>query len=268
MSPVSYLVGTFRRGVTWFHAFLRKLYVNPLQTVLRAIIALVVLSSVYYVGCFIHEETYVWQVTTMANMFWSVGRTSCPLTMHTAAAHIPLTTESHDATINNTNGVKAKKAPTTKPRIALLMIYGNSDGSWGESLMSRVIANRQQYADRHGYTILNGNKLLDRTRPAAWSKLKAMLYYINRAPPVYDYILYIDMDVVIMNPAIKLEDFISDAERSAKKHLTTSEASSPHDFIMSQDWNGVNTGIFLVRNSDFSRWFLSQAWNQTQVGIF
>ena len=32
------------------------------------------------------------------------------------------------------------------------------------------------------------------------------------------------------------------------------------DLFISEDWNGVNTGVFILRNSSWSRWFLQEAW--------
>ena len=32
--------------------------------------------------------------------------------------------------------------------------------------------------------------------------------------------------------------------------------------IISEDWNGVNTGVFGLKNSDWSLWFLEEAWGE------
>jgi hypothetical protein len=129
--------------------------------------------------------------------------------------------------------------------------------------MQRVIRNRKEYCKKHGYYMINANSLVDRSRPAAWSKLKVMDHCLhsqrennhsnndsssnsnrnrnndsnmernikssihsdnsNDSPGnttkdnggkshseiYYDYLLYIDMDVVIMDINRRLEDYIS-----------------------------------------------------------
>jgi hypothetical protein len=61
-----------------------------------------------------------------------------------------------------------------------------------------------------------------------------------------------DMDAIIMNLDVTLEGIIS--------------LSQPHqDFIMTTDWSGINTGIWLAKNTEFTKWFLSTAWNQKQL---
>src|SRR5690606_2547652 len=36
------------------------------------------------------------------------------------------------------------------------------------------------------------------------------------------------------------------------------------DFIMTEDWNGPNTGAWIAKRSNFTHWFLQKAWNSTQ----
>jgi hypothetical protein len=131
-------------------------------------------------------------------------------------------------------------------KIGLLMIY-KSNNDWPEALLQRVIRNRERYCDMHGCQIIIANHLLDKSRPAAWSKLKAAMHYLSD----YDYLFYVDTDVVIMNLDVPPTAFINLAPQ--------------HDFIFSKDWNGINTGNWLVKNTEFSHWFLQKAWNQTQL---
>ncbi len=44
------------------------------------------------------------------------------------------------------------------------------------------------------------------------------------------------MDCVIMNPSVKLESFISAAGRGA-------------DLIMTEDWSGANTGVYVLADT-------------------
>ena len=55
-----------------------------------------------------------------------------------------------------------------------------------------------------------------------------------------------------MNADIKLESFIDASERKL-------------DVVVTEDMNGMNTGVFLMRNSAWTLWFLQTAWEQTQL---
>jgi hypothetical protein len=140
-----------------------------------------------------------------------------------------------------------------KLKIALLMMYDNADGSWAEDLMSRVLQNKQIYCDRHGYTLINANDKIDRSRPVAWSKLLAVETHL--ASDKYDYIMYIDMDAIVMNGAYKVETFIYSAAL----------LNPQSDFILTNDWNGLNTGVWIAKNTEWTRWFLKTAWEQKQL---
>lgn len=116
--------------------------------------------------------------------------------------------------------------------------------------MKRVMRNRLEYAKMHDYSVINANEVIDRSRPVAWSKLLA----IKDNLPKYDYIMYIDMDAVIMEPSITIESLI---------YATAKGPES--DIIMQSDWNGPNTGIFLAKNTQWTIEFLKLAWDQQQL---
>lgn len=48
---------------------------------------------------------------------------------------------------------------------------------------------------------------------------------------------------------IKLEDLIGDGTK---------------DLIISEDYNGLNTGVFMCRNSPWTKWFLNEVWGGTE----
>lgn len=184
------------------------------------------LSGLYYLNwrTFNDFETYMW-----ATESWPVSRKSCPLPTP------PMQEQENDL------------------KIALLMMYDNVDNSWPEALMTRVLHNKQTYCDRHGYTLINANDLIDRSRPTAWSKLIAVEKHL--ASQKYDYIMYIDMDAIVMNGEYKVENFI----RSA------SLLNAHYNFILTNDWNGLNTGVWIAKNTEWTLWFLKTAWDQKQL---
>lgn len=81
-------------------------------------------------------------------------------------------------------------------------------------------------------------------RPPAWGKLLAL----RQALEEHEYALYLDMDLAIVQPMLHLDGFIEQLERSGR------------DLLVSQDGNGVNTGVMLFRRSPWSDWFLGELW--------
>eukprot|EP01038_Epipyxis_sp_PR26KG_P006894 gene6894-9446_t len=196
---------------------------------MRFLFGFVISVLIYIIFCSIYETTYVWQSTTLSESLRPVKRNNCLL--------------------NNQNAVLNRNSSSTPLSFAIIMLYNNNDGNWNEKLMKRVIENRMQYCNKHGYTLINANQLLDNSRPAAWSKIKAVRHYLLSKQ--FDYVMYMDMDVVIMNQQIKLESLLN-------------EIAIQHDLLMTSDWSGLNTGIWLAKNSTWSSWFLELAWNQKQ----
>lgn len=154
----------------------------------------------FYLFSALHTVSYVWQTTVLSSFISPIARTAC---------------------VYNPSGDLTPK----DVKIGLLMLYGNDNGAWGEDIMQAVIENRRQYAALHGYDIINANSDIDHSKPVAWSKLSTVEKHLDD----YDYIMYIDMDVVIMEPAIKVESFIV----------------SDRDIIMTEDWSGANTGMYM-----------------------
>ena len=62
-----------------------------------------------------------------------------------------------------------------------------------EAICAESTANKQAYADLHGYDLIVDEDIVDKSRPASWSKLLAMRKYL----PNYDFVLYIDIDTII-----------------------------------------------------------------------
>jgi hypothetical protein len=122
-----------------------------------------------------------------------------------------------------------------------MMVF--DDGMLELPLTQLSIANKRLYAARHGYEllVLHGPEVVDASRPAAWSKFPNLAAHLKR----FDYVCFMDVDALVTNLAVKLEELVR---------------PGGGDFIVSEDWNGVNTGVFLLRNSPWSQWFLEEAW--------
>lgn len=180
----------------------------------------------------IHLKTYVWQSTEMASaLLLRADRSSCWLT---------------PPSLNEVKQMKGIDFGRSRMKIGMLMMYDTGQqmvDEWDKDLMLGVVENKLKYAKKHGYTPILANHMIKTDRPSAWSKLRAMKHYL----PHYDYLMYVDMDTVIMDLEVKLESFIAAAGPCA-------------DIIMSEDWSGPNSGIWITKNSKWSQWFLEHAW--------
>jgi hypothetical protein len=212
---------------------LGNLKTNP-RICFWSLLAILGIYFSYEAICQIHTATYLWQIHSLSKIIFPTQRTSC---------EFPTTIP------------QEKKEQEKRYKIGMVVIYSEAtNGEWDPTLMKMVIQNKEKYAKLHGYHLLNGNSEIDPSRPVAWSKILAVKRYLEHPPPAgpFDYLFYIDMDAVIMNPEIKLESLISVGGKDA-------------DFIMTEDWNGLNTGVWFVKNTLWAKKFLELAWNQSQL---
>lgn len=114
------------------------------------------------------------------------------------------------------------------------------------------LQSKRDYAKRHGYTFLEGGaEVWDRTRPIPWSKYPFFQQYVDE----YDYLFCSDADVIIMNPALRLEDHVLPLLPADKDLLWTEDAC-----------HHLNNGHMLLRGR--SRWvrdFFTRCYQQTEL---
>lgn len=185
-----------------------------------ALLTLALMATMLYVCSYYDADLYIW----LSDMR-PAGRTSCQ------RLEVPL-----DILDRNMS-------------IGVVVVYNIDGGAWNSKLMTKVLQNKQAYCNRHGYTLINGNELVDKGRPVAWSKLLVIEKHMEMNQ--FDYLFYIDMDAIIMNQEFNLQRLIAAAPEA--------------DIIMSADWNGLNTGVWLARNSKWTLWFLKTAWDQSHL---
>lgn len=106
----------------------------------------------------------------------------------------------------------------------------------------QIISNKKAYCQDYSYHCYIYEESLDTTRPIPWSKLKAIeLAFKNNCSDV----MWIDADAIIVHGK-PFEQFIK------------------NDITVSRDFNGINTGVFFTRSTDFSVSFLRDAYNYSQ----
>ena len=100
------------------------------------------------------------------------------------------------------------------------------------------------YCDIYGldHKIYTDN--FDTGRPAARSKIKFILENFCN----YDYIMWIDCDAKITNFSFNVLDFLDENG----------------EIFISKDNNGINSGVFIVKCSEYMANFLNHTYNQVQ----
>ncbi len=105
--------------------------------------------------------------------------------------------------------------------------------------------NHKAYCDKHGYDYILYQGRFSKRHPA-WDKVKA----IEEVLPNYDYVLWIDTDAIFVDFNQKLESFIIYPER-----YNGYFCKDPAPTIY------VNTGVFLIKNCEWSFRLLEDTWN-------
>jgi galactosyl transferase GMA12/MNN10 family len=96
-----------------------------------------------------------------------------------------------------------------------------------------------RYCQDHGYEWTP--MLLTEERSWAetvWQKIPILRKWLER----YDWLMWIDADAMVMNHRIKIERLLGDA--------------GDRDLVISSDLHGLNAGVFILRDSEWSRKFL------------
>ena len=220
--------------LSYAHRYVGIVLMQCLQNKVKVALYIAISVIVYILTIQLNEMTYVWQTTVLGDALHPIRRHDCNI-------------------MKDINRIEP--GSSKKQRIGLLLLYDDASGdkAWSSDLMSQVLDNRRAYCDKFEYDIIVGNEYLDHSKPAAWSKLIAMINTLKKG--IYDYVFYIDMDIVIMNMSRSIEEFIAVAD----------SMNSNTDIIMTNDWNGPNTGVWIARNSEWAIWFLQEAWNQNHL---
>ena len=110
--------------------------------------------------------------------------------------------------------------------------------------LATALEAKRDYAARHGYVYLEGGEeVWDRRRPIAWSKVGFVLSILDRVPD--GTLMWLsDADVLITNPALRLEDHVLPLLPPDKYMLMTLDACGH-----------VNSGNMLIRANAWSRDF-------------
>ena len=127
-----------------------------------------------------------------------------------------------------------------------------------EVLGRLAIENRRRYCERHGYDFIS-DVAVARDRPACWAKIPALL----DALATHEWVLWADSDTLIFESARPFDEFCD-----FRYDMVVQSHAEFFRFVGVPVEQGlarmpINTGVFLLRNSDWSRDFLRRAYQQT-----
>lgn len=130
----------------------------------------------------------------------------------------------------------------TAADIAVITI---AHGKEYQKCVKRGTKSKRAYCKKHGYDFIFCKKSLDPSRKIYWSKILLALKVLEN--PSYKWVVWLDADTLIMNQDIPLEDLIDEKV----------------NFCISQDWNGINSGVFFIKNCNWSKRFLTNVYART-----
>ncbi|KAL1898016.1 hypothetical protein Cpir12675_002102 [Ceratocystis pirilliformis] len=186
-------------------------------------------------------------------------------------ASLNMTFEVPDGIVYNPNG--------PKPEQVIILTPADSGGHHSiiPKIHERTAANRKAWCDLHGYKyhFVDIGKIDMPDTPAVWKKIPAIIQSFNAYPDA-QWVLVLDLDIIIMNPEQDLNSLVLSRQAMERQYLPSTEINgggrqhtgfySPPkldwkntDLIISQDHNGINAGSFFVRRSAFSQ-ILMDIW--------
>ncbi|ORX76243.1 hypothetical protein BCR32DRAFT_236712 [Anaeromyces robustus] len=141
-----------------------------------------------------------------------------------------------------------------KPKIRIVMFANKINVN---SVFENAISEFYQYSKIHEYEFRLHKLRYDTEREIFYMKTESIIenLIIGLKEKTFDWILWVDSDFVIINPNIKLETF-----------LPTNDMDNIH-LIASDDFNGLNAGIFFLRVHPWSLNLLMRVMSYSYYNI-
>ncbi|TVU00848.1 hypothetical protein EJB05_53696, partial [Eragrostis curvula] len=139
----------------------------------------------------------------------------------------------------------------------VLMVSGSQPepcgGSGGDHLLLRFLKNKLDYCRLHGIELFYNRNFLEPSMPWAWSKLP-VLRAAMVAHPEAEWLWWVDADAVLTDMDFSLLPLA--ATRYAGRNLVVH--GNRERFFGRRSWLGINAGVFLIRNCQWSLDFLDE----------
>jgi len=114
-----------------------------------------------------------------------------------------------------------------------------------------IFQSNQKYYDKYNFDFIYEDNVLTSERHPAWSKIILLQRELNKD---YDYVIWIDDDILIMNYNIDFRDIIN--------------KYNPENIMVDNNNNhgkwGINTGIIVCKNNDKTKDMLKEVWDNAR----
>ncbi|OJI98496.1 hypothetical protein ASPVEDRAFT_147711 [Aspergillus versicolor CBS 583.65] len=145
--------------------------------------------------------------------------------------------------------------------------------SYSDTYLQKIIKNREDYAERHGYTnffaSLSDYDPYIGLSPRSWGLVPAVRHAMATHPSS-TYFFYLDTHALFMNPAESLENRLLGKHRLESLMRRDVPVVPPDsviktfahlrpediDLMVTNDAEDLNTGSFVLRQGEFARFFL------------
>lgn len=141
----------------------------------------------------------------------------------------------------------------------------SSVSSFIQDTLQSILENKLLYASQHQYDFIIANTSVcdgSKRKNPAFAKICLLLRLLDVSNKNhdddpgcdYDWILLLDHDAIVANPLISIEERLTEFLGSSSALLDSKETLFSKDLVISQDWNGLNTGVMFVRGRRHSSW--------------
>lgn len=127
-----------------------------------------------------------------------------------------------------------------------------------------TVLNIRSYCNINGYDFIESG-IIDTSRHVSWSRIKLIENLLNEKEnnkDKYDWVMWVDADVVVTNKSIKIENIIENYGK-----IGMEVGGIDYDIIMPKEDccdYVINNGVFLIKNTEWSKNFLKKWYGQTQ----
>lgn len=137
---------------------------------------------------------------------------------------------------------------------------------WYKEIVKYAIRNMEYYCISKSYVFIcaaETSKYInyDKTRAPCWYKIQLISSLLKEQK--YDYIVWLDADIMILRDDIRLECFINEfmcAENWAKNNPEIKPIEE-YDLLLTVDSQVLNTGVMFVKNTKFNIDLFDKIWN-------
>ena len=112
-------------------------------------------------------------------------------------------------------------------------------------LVEPLTLNKKEYAEKYNYKFFHVvSDFSEMPKDRGFFRVYFISKLMNEYPNI-EWFVWMDNDTCVMNFNIKLEQFID----------------NEYDFIIGEDWNGINSGVFFIHNNQAGKQFFIDVYN-------